>query len=246
MEEINIIYSYETNKNFYSEPNMALENLYLDLIKKLDRKEPIFVKFGDKHEKRPGAIARMVKIEGEPFKKAPFTDDFGRTFREDRASFYSVKLKWDDRKNVTSVRLNDWKSRPGDLLYLPDYEGPTVWSLFDKEKFAEKHGNPVVDRLGNELKEGDTVVYINARYGTGAELDFGSIKKIDRKAKITHYDRKRRLETHIEIETIATRQNEKVMISKIKKPEQSILKINDIDLFDEAFVRKLIVKQETS
>ena len=242
MNAVNLIYKHweDTNRRYI--PNLDLENLYIELKEKVEKGEKVYVRFCDTDKKRPGAIAFIKRFEGEPFDPNPADKGTYYQYRNGKESRYTIKLGWEDRKNTAQVQLNSWKARAGDLVYLPDYKGPTKWSELDIDKLINEKGKIIKDRLGNELSKGDVVVYINARYGDGATLDFGTIKEIKQKAKRT-YRGQMDLETTVIIETIATKKNEKVMESKIRKPERSIAKINDVDLFDEAFIRKLTVDQ---
>ena len=213
-------------------PDMTREPIIEDIIKKVESKEKVFVKFSDGHEKRPGAIALIRKITGTPPKYNEYDGD--------KESDYTFHLKWDDRKNTTKVRINYDR----EVTYLPDYTGNTVWSMFDDKQFTEDNAEPVYDRLGNELKINDTVVYVNARYGIGAMLDLGVVREIIRKAKKDHYRGNRYVETSLRIETIVVDEGDSVESSKIKAIGSSVMKITDVDLFDEAFVRKLTITQK--
>jgi hypothetical protein len=89
--------------------------------------------------------------------------------------FYTIAT-WADikRKNQVQVNLPD-----RDVVFLPNYTGPTVWALFDhKAAKAEALKAPnQYDIDGNRLDVGDKVLYINARYGSGMELEHGTIKE---------------------------------------------------------------------
>ena len=165
------------------------------------------------------------------FTRAASHDRYG----EEEPSDFTFQLKWDDRKNTTKVRILFDR----DFVYLPDYDGQTVWYMFDPKEFAEKYAEPAIDRLGNKLAVNDTVVYINARYGSGAELDFGVIREIKQVGTDKDYQGNRCIEETIIIESIAIDKSAAPMKSKIKQAERSIIKIDDVDMFDEAFVRKL-------
>lgn len=235
MEEIDLSLKYIglSSKNGY---DLTREPYIDEMIDKIANKQDVFVRFGENDKKRPGAIAKVKKIEGLGPDNSPF--NYYRT----GISKYTVYLKWDDRKNTAKVELNNstYGSR---LTYLRDYSGKTKWSLFDPKEEAEKRAKPILDRLGTEIKLGDTVVYINARYGSASGLDFGTVKEFKHKAYKRYRSDSIDIETTVVIETIATKANEVVMESKIKRPDNSIMVLNDVDLFDEAFVAKLSIDQ---
>jgi len=215
-----------TNWSERLRPDMSRELIIEDIIKKVEAKENVYVKFTENHNKRPGAIALVKKIEGSPAKYNKYGD---------KKSWYTFHLKWDDRKNTTKVELNHQRN----FVYLPDYEGPTVWYMFDPKAYAEEHAEPVLDRLGSELNVNDTVVYINSRYGFGADLDFGVIREIKRVGKIDWHNKKF-VDEMVIIESISIDEIATPLKSKIKCSDRSIIKINDVDLSNEAFIRKLI------
>lgn len=206
---------YDTTRNEYVQ----------EMQERIEDKKPVFVKFASAHPKRPNAIALVKSIKCE------------RKGDRDGYSRYTAQLKWDDRKNTAKVDFNN-----NDVVYLPKYEGKTVWFIFDAAAFAKKNAKKVCDRLGREIKEGDVVTYINARYGSGATIDFGVVQKIVHKAS-RGFRSSIEIETTVHIETIAVEEGERVEASKITRPERSIMVMTDVDLFDEAFVAKLTVAQ---
>lgn len=232
---------YYLSNSHRTVPNLDMENLYIDIIERVKNKEKVYVKFPNDHIKRPGAIALVNKISGDEFKTRSYQHN-NQTIYEDQESRLVFHLKWDDRKNKTKVNIQYDLGHRIDLFYLPDYNGPTVWSIFDKKEFIEKNAEKIVDRMGRELSVHDTVVYINARYGSGAFLDFGVICEI--KYKVYDGWHGKEIEPIVVIETIALEESELTEISKIKTPETSIMRMTDVDLMDEAFVRKLTVTQK--
>jgi len=135
----------------------------------------LYIKFiaGD----RKGSIARLIPdtIKNRPSKiitrMSTFSD--GRNYRIEDDRIYCV-AKWDKRSN--KVRLN-LPNR--DVIFLPNYEGPTVWCLFDKKaaKVEALANNPQKDIDGEILNVGDQVLYINTRYGQGSSLCHGVIRE---------------------------------------------------------------------
>lgn len=254
MKEINLKYKdwtqEESPRKYYlssshrTVPNLDMEELYISIIERVKNKEKVYVKFPNDHIKRPGAIALVNKITGDEFSSRSYqdVDDKKQIIYEDQESRLVFHLKWDDRKNRTKVNIRYDLSYRIDLFYLPDYKGPTIWSMFDKQKYIEKNAEKIVDRMGRELSVHDTVVYINARYGTGACLDFGVIREI--KYKVYDGWNGKEIEPIVVIETVALEEGELTEISKIKSPENSVMRMTDIDLMDEAFVRKLTVTQK--
>lgn len=205
-------------------PDMSREPIIDDIIKKVEAKEKVFVKFLNDHDKRPGAIALVKKVTGDPV---------GAKYNRGEPSNYTFHLKWDDRKNTTKVRLNYYRH----FAYLPDYKGPTVWYMFDPKAYGEEHAEPVLDRLGNELNVNDAVIYINARYSDGSNMDFGVVREIKRKgAKDWHGNLY--VDVTTIIESVAISEDEEPLMSKIGRPERSVMKMTDVDLPNEALIRK--------
>ena len=145
---------------------------------------------------------------------------FGRTGDENgmvstlQDDFISCVLRWDGRRN--KVKWVTYKH----TVYLPDYEGPTVWEKFDKKAAAAENlkSRPALDRDGSELAVGDRVLYINARYGAGASLDRGTVSKI--KATMQMNGDRQYTTTHVIID------NDNGQKSDIKEPQLSIIKFD--------------------
>lgn len=134
------------------------------------------------------------------------------TVRVDNNSLYVI-LRWDKRRNKIK-----WSTGGGDTVYLPDYEGPTVWQKVDKKKLAKEtlKKRKVKDREGNVLEVGDRVVYINARYGSGARLDRGTISDI--KMHVDVQGENKYVTTHVIID------NDDGNQSDIRNPDLAILR----------------------
>jgi len=252
MEEISLKYKYwtqEESPRYYARPghvkvpNLDMEDMLADLVKRINvDKEKIYIKYPDDDEKRSGSIALVKKVTGDEFETKTYESHVNNMVYQDTASDYTFHLKWDDRKNTTKVRLRNGGWRTPSIVYLPDYKGPTVWTMFDEKEYIKKHKPVIRDRMKNKLAINDAVVYINARYGTGAYIELGVIRDIKYKVDI-QYTGKKVVNPTVVVESIALTKNESPEMSKIRYPEQSILKMTDVDLFDEAFVRKLTVPQ---
>jgi hypothetical protein len=142
----------------------------------------LYIKFVDGDRK--GAIAKVIpnrKTFGDnAAEKATVIRRYNSWNRNEpyfieNNRFYGIAT-WADikRKNQVQVNLPD-----RDVVFLPNYTGPTVWALFDhKAAKAEVLKKPdQYDIDGNLLSLGDKVLYINARYGSGMELCHGKIKE---------------------------------------------------------------------
>lgn len=167
---------------------------------------------------REGSIAYIWGFDPDYTNKDPIIT-YNRTFHSHTARITNdtlyVILRWDKRQN----RIK-WITHTA-CEYLRGYDGPTVWEKFDK-KAAEKKllkNEPVYDRDKNILKEGDRVLYINARYGFAASLDRGTIKKI----KYSVFKTTDRDKTYDRVHVIIKNDNGEE--SNIKNPELSILKV---------------------
>jgi hypothetical protein len=157
--------------------------LYLEQHNALNEKfaaGKLFVKFIDGDRK--GSIARVkpnVKTFGDKVvQKATIERRYNswnnnEPYYVEHDRFYGI-LSWDGRKNSVQMNFPD-----KDAVFLPNYEGPTVWELFD-HKAAKEEALKKPDQLdidGKTLAVGDEVLYINARYGYGMELSHGKIKQ---------------------------------------------------------------------
>jgi hypothetical protein len=140
----------------------------------------LYVKFvsGD----RKGSIAKVViDVEEHPYNKCNAEIEQCRTswFRDtvqyqiENTYFYGT-AKWDKRKNSCKIFFPD-----RDTVFLPNYEGPTVYEMFDKKAAKEELlKNPDQHDIdGKLLAVGDKVLYINARYGSGFGMCHGTIKE---------------------------------------------------------------------
>lgn len=160
---------------------------YVSLIKHVQKKAQkgeLYIKFIDGDRK--GSIAKVIPNEKSMGKDAirdveieeryerPWNSrEYSRFYRIQNDHFYVIAT-WEKRSNRVQLTL------PSDeIVFLPNYTGPTVWSLFDsKSAKAKVLSNPnQKDIDGRILKIGDEVLYINARYGSGMELNHGKIKE---------------------------------------------------------------------
>jgi hypothetical protein len=194
-------------------------NLLKEIRNKINAGERVYIKITS--GERKGSIAYIVKFDDhyqniEPgyYRHADWKKVMSRVSND---SIYVI-LGWDKRRNRIKWSTHD------SCVYLPDYKGPTVWKKFDK-KAAEKKmlkENPVLDRDGNQLSVGDRVLYINARYGSGASLDRGTIEKIKYSVQKTTYNDSEYSTPHVIIK------NDNGEESDIKAPELSILRMDKI------------------
>jgi hypothetical protein len=210
--------------------NVDAENAIIEIKNRLENKEDVFVQFDKNHSKRPGAIAKVKKVS---------LDDKCRKY-DNTLGHHVFQLKWDDRKNTATYRTSDYYAP--NSYYLPDYKGNTVWEILDVEKLVEEYDVKAHDRLGRVIEKGNTVVFINARYGCAAKLDLGVVQEIQHKPVLT-YRGIREINTKIVIETIATNDDDPVEISKVGN-SCAIMVLDDVDLLSDAFVSKLIIDQQ--
>ena len=181
-------------------------------------------KFNDDYQyELKGSIAYIKKFNDDYQYNEPRLSR-SRTFGEPKTRIsnasLNVILAWDKRRNLIKWSTYDH------CEYLRDYDGPTVWEKFDK-KAAEKkllEENRILDRDNNILNVGDRVIYINARYGSGASLDRGRIEKIKFNVQKTAYNDSEYKTIHVII------RNDNGSKSDIKNPHLSIIKIDGNDL----------------
>lgn len=153
----------------------------------------LYIKFIDGDRK--GSIARL---EPNPKYKdsvceyrGTYNTWLGKSLYRPVSDIIFAVCRWDKRSNKVQFDSH-WKN----FVFLPNYTGPTVWELFDKNAAKQKlmEELEVFDIDDNELKVGDRVLYINLRYGAGGMLDHGKIKEF----KIINDSKTYRVETIIE------------------------------------------------
>ena len=92
-------------------------------------------------------------------------------------------LVWDGRKNKIKYFLgtDTWDESRAERVWLKEYDGETVYKLFDTKALKEKLlKDPVQKDIdGNKLSIGDSVLFVNLRYGSGAVLCRGKIIRFD-------------------------------------------------------------------
>lgn len=188
---------------------------FAEILTKLKAGKRVYL--GIPEGERAGSIAYIKEVDRdldslEP--PAPRYNSYssGKTPWQCNAGFHCT-LGWDKRRNKIKHYVGH-----GDV-YLPDYDGPTVWKKFDKKAEEEKllQTALILDRDGNELGIGDRVIYINARYGSAACLDRGNIHDI--KINVQKGRRKQYETLHVLI------RNDDGTDSDIRYPERSIIKL---------------------
>lgn len=125
---------------------------------------------------RKGSIARISfrdkappRPSFEPYRGGRWNTDITRIMNE---SYFFCVAKWDDRRNKIQCHVPH-----SEIEVLLEYDGPTVWQRFDAETAKQeilKNPNQK-DINGNVLAIGDSVLYINARYGSRMVLEEGNV-----------------------------------------------------------------------
>ena len=183
----------------------------------------VYIKFGPQHYDRAGSIAKIKKVTGRP------ANPKGKYYEQ--SSSYEFHLKWDKRTNTCKIQPDDYE-----IIYLEGYIGPTVWEKIDLKALAKEGVKPIYDRLGTEITVGNTVTFINARYGSGANIDFGVVEKIEFKAGNSCDGVSVNAVVHIK--TIPLSDTEKSVNCKIKQHERSVMVMTE-SFMDEAMIAKL-------
>lgn len=178
MKEIKLInpYPHGSEGDEPEKDGIDFLNNFEEMEKLRKAGKPIYIKInsGD----RKGSIAKFVtNVE---IKTSCYLDSY-KKYWEYRVGT-SGHLVWDGRKNKIQYYLTDGWNHKADS-FLKNYEGPTIFKLFNKKKAKEellKNVN-VEDIDGNKLQIGDEVIFINIRYGSGADLTRGKIIRFDAK-----------------------------------------------------------------
>lgn len=170
---------------------------------------------------RKGSIAYICSIEGweQMWERDAYIRGswgYHKRARVENAQVYS-KIGWEGRRNRIEC------PHTHQIVYFPDYKGPTVWEKFDKKAAAAKwlKEHPPVDRDGELIEVGDRVLYINARYGGAARLDRGTVKEV--KVNVQKWAEDERPTFHVIIETDDGQK------SDIKEAQYSVLVTNKAD-----------------
>lgn len=169
----------------FEDKNDSKVKEYVSRMKAMQQKAKdgnLYVKFVDGNRK--GAIARVVQSKkyAQELPSVRIEERYERgwgrgnekvTYRVRDDHFYVVAT-WDKRQNKPEITLPS-----SEVVFLPNYSGPTVWALFDsKAAKAEVLKNPKQKDIdGKLLKIGDKVLYVNVRYGSGMELNHGKVKE---------------------------------------------------------------------
>lgn len=127
----------------------------------------VHVRFHDGDRK--GSIARL-QPDGE-IDYPEIVRGRSNTHNFSRHHFFTIAT-WDGRRNKVKLAIPD-----REVEILLDYEGPTIWEKFDakaaKEEILKTPNQRDIN--GKMLSVGDTVLYINARYGSRMVLEEGTI-----------------------------------------------------------------------
>lgn len=146
-----------------------------DVKATIDAGLPIYVRVnsGD----YAGSIA---KIKVELYEPAEYSRCWGGDGQNVLGTLMG-RLVFDGTKNSTKYFVSH------DVTWLQHYTGPTIYKRIDKKaRSANILANAeFIDRYGNELKVGDSVVYVNIRYGSGSSLERGKIVEMIVKAQET-------------------------------------------------------------
>lgn len=167
----------ERPDNYFDSHDNAEAVAYVEARNELFRRAQagtVYIKFVDGDRK--GSIARLtidehMREHDARIERAYLHYGEKERFEIKNAWIYGI-AKWDKPKRSCQVTM------PGrDAIFLPNYEGPTVYQMFDrkaaKEELLKSPNQRDVD--GQLLSIGDKVLYINARYGSGFALCHGTI-----------------------------------------------------------------------
>lgn len=180
------IYTFKTENDPVALDFVKVRNALVDRL----QNSTLYVKFikGD----RAGSIAKVQCDSPGMNEKSSIERRLSWSSREDlwevKNPYFSLRAKWDKRKNNCHLLLpND------EVVFLPNYNGPTVYEMFDKKAAKEEAlKNPNQHDIdGKLLSIGDEVLYINARYGSRFELCHGTIQEF----KVTSDSRSNRVTT---------------------------------------------------
>lgn len=137
---------------------------------------------------------------------------------------------WNEPKLFGRMRFDGRKNKPGrdihingQCVYLPGYKGKTVYQKFDRAA-AERtilEEIKITDRNGEVLAVGDDVIYVNLRYGSGGQLDYGTIKAIRVKPSVDPMSKEVSYDVNV---IVSNKEGDGVEESTITKPDRLIIK----------------------
>lgn len=135
------------------------DTLARNLLAEVNSGTPVYIKINQ--GRHAGSICRIHKILNDGSSSSYYYKKY----------FIQFSTKFDDRKNILKPTLNK-------VSWLEGYTGPTVWNHNPAEK-KEMVKKPTEDKFGNDLAEGNTVLYAyNQGRGRGPTVLIGRISKI--------------------------------------------------------------------
>jgi hypothetical protein len=160
---------------------LAYEAMIAELRRLDNIGAPIYVTFNEyADQRRQNSVGRMheFKILTRPVRRFYSNRKQMQNHQGLRGTYdvilSFISIKWDGRPGY-------YKASPLELVWLKDYQGPTVWKW-------EKPQGPLViprDRTGREIVVGDFLTYILYHHDShGSGIYFGSVTKIDRDGTI--------------------------------------------------------------
>lgn len=238
---LNFNYPIDDNGSAYYQPCEDLMVMIQRIVEDVNDHKKVYVRFVS--GERKGSIAFIKKIINYRCNKSIQSRGYFSNKEPTPEYLFTLdsQLGWDDRKNTAKVKLFD-RYVPYQLELLPDYDGPTVWKNIDLKNEAKLilEDNPPKDMRGKIINKDDKVVFINARYGSGAELDYGIVNEIVSKAS---FDYKGDCSAEITVVIHSLQYNNQSksepLISKIKYPDKSILIVNDSNIVEDMLLVKL-------
>lgn len=164
--------------SFYSSVVGSVETANYKLLRseiqgKLDRGEPVYVKFHD--DRRRDSVGRIKSIT-MPLNTVQRRDYWRHnTVDYVNGGFDDIEIVWDGRKNKVKPYCSE-------IMYLPDWTGGTQWYW---EQTVKPKVDPVIayDHLGQELEVGQNVCFVHRRYGTTSMM-FGTVTRFTPKGSV--------------------------------------------------------------
>lgn len=198
--------------------------------------------------KHSGSIGYIKNVETFSINKSRRQKPKRRTIysRWENPISMKIKVAFDDRPNLATVRLFDYSA--DSLALLTEYTGPTIWNKLDQKSQSEQDMKdyPITDIRDNLIKVNDIVSFVHKfhhirdKYTNKSvpSLDYGIVRKIKYVYKLD-YNRQVFRMPSVEIESILHNYYGRKLTTEVNTPENSILIITNTDLQDDAFLAKL-------
>lgn len=153
-----------------------------------------------------GSIATFTPLEGF-LKEDVVIRNYGGDYNIN--CHWTGRLSWKGKKNNPQFIIT-----PDSCKILPEYKGDTLLKRFDLKAESKKLLESTVEDVNDcTLFKGDTVIYMNLRYGCGGKLCYGTVTDFKAHARQGY------------VSVIVSNSNSPEETSELNYPHMQIIKI---------------------